>query len=101
MHFAGPKTLSALDRRDDDLGRAEKHGIDGVEIAFEPFESLSKRRSEIARLAAGKRLREMLRILRETGDIELGASAVDDRVVGAAHRTDKVGMRRTEWRGGH
>ena len=101
MHFARVKTLSALDRRDDDLGGAEQHGIDGVEVAFEPLEDLSKRRAEIARHATGKRLSESLRIVSGPGDIELRASAVDDRIVGAAHGADKIGMRRTERRGAH
>src|ERR1700722_3644147 len=82
VHFASAKTLSAFDRRDDNLGRAEQHGIDGVEVAFETLEDLGKRSAEIAGRAAGKRLRETLRILGRPGDIELRASAVDDRIVG-------------------
>ena len=89
MHGACVKTLSAFDRRDDDLGWAEQHGIDGVEIAFEAPENLGKRSAEIARPATGKGLSETLRILGRPGDIELRASAVDDRVVGAPHRGDE------------
>src|SRR3984957_3035891 len=101
VHFASAKTLSAFDRRDDNLGRAEQHGIDGVEVAFETLEDLGKRSAEIAGRAAGKRLRETLRILGRPGDIELRASAVADRIVGAAHRTDKVGMGWIKRRGAH
>src|SRR5580693_4730196 len=101
MHFACVKTLAALDRRNDDLGRAEQHGIDRVEVAFETLEDLGKRSAEIAGRAAGKRLRETLRILGRPGDIELRASPVDDRIVGAAHRTDKVGMGWIKRRGAH
>src|SRR3984957_12640571 len=78
MHGACVKTLSAFDRRDDDLGRAEQHRVNGVEIAVEAPENLGKRSAEIARRAAGKRFREPLRILGRPGDIELCASAVDD-----------------------
>src|ERR1700679_4278283 len=101
MNFACAKTLSAFDRGDDDLSRTEQHGINGVEITLEALENLGKGSAEIARCATGKRLRETLRILGRPGDIELRASAVDDRIVGAAHRTDKVGMRWTERRGAH
>ena len=75
--------------------------IDGVEVAFETLEDLGERRAEIARRATGKRLRETLRILGRPRDIELRASAVDDRIVGAAHRGDKVWMRWAERRGAH
>jgi hypothetical protein len=47
MHRSSVKTLSAFDRRDDDLSRAEKHGIDGVEIALESLENLGERSAEI------------------------------------------------------
>src|SRR5271154_6502083 len=101
MKFACAKILSAFDRGDDDLSRAEQHRVNGVEITLEALENLGKRGTEIARCATGKRLRETLRILGRPGDIELRASAVDDRIVGAAHRADKVRMRWTERRGAH
>src|ERR1700750_3163744 len=101
MHFAGVKTLSALDRGHDDLSRAEQHGIDGVKIALEALEDVSERRAKIARSAAGKRLREILCILGRPRDKELRAPTVNDRVVGATHCGDKVGMRGTERRGAH
>src|SRR6202034_1224646 len=101
MNFARAKTLSAFDRGDDDLSGAEEHGVNGVEITVEALENLGKRGAEIARCATGKRLRETLRILGRPGDIELRASAIDDRIVRAAHRADKVGMRWTERRGAH
>src|ERR1700749_4413505 len=88
MNLPRAKTLSVFDRRDDDLGGAEEHGINGVEITLEALENLGKRGAEIARRAAGKRLREILRILGRPGDIELRASAIDDRVIGATHRAD-------------
>ena len=58
MHGAGVKALPAFDRGDDDLGRAEQHRIDGVEIALEALENLGERSAEIARGATGKRLGE-------------------------------------------
>src|SRR3984885_2169157 len=101
MNFACAKTLSAFDRGDDDLSGAEEHGVNGVEIALEALENLGEWSAEIARSAAGKRLSETLRILGRPRDIELRASAVDDRIIGAAHSGDKVGMRWTERRGAH
>src|ERR1700722_14527501 len=101
MHFACVKAFSAFDRGDYDLGRAEQHRVDGVEIALEALENLGKRSAEIARRPTGKRVREPLRLRGRPGDIELRASAVDDRVVGAAHRGDKVRMRGAQRRGAH
>src|ERR1700689_3563499 len=93
MNFPRAKTLSAFDRCDDDLSGAEEHGVNGVEITLEALENLGERGAEIARCATGKRLRETLSILGRPGDIELRASAVDDRVVRAAHRAAKAGRR--------
>src|ERR1700722_20880701 len=81
MNLPRAKTLSVFDRGDDDLSGAEEHGVNGVEIPLEALENLGKRGAEIARCATGKRLRETLRILGRPGDIELRASAVDDRIV--------------------
>ena len=64
MHGARVKTRPAFDRGDDDLGRAEQHRVDGVEIALEALENLGERGAEIARGAAGKRLGESLRVRR-------------------------------------
>src|ERR1700722_14620256 len=82
VHFASAKTLSAFDRRDDNLGRAEQHGIDGVEVAFETLEDLGKRSAEIAGRAAGKRLREILAFFPRPGDIKLAAPPEEDRSLG-------------------
>src|SRR5260370_19348990 len=88
MHRTGVKTLAAFDRRDDDLGRAEQHRIDGVEIALEAPENLGKRSAEITRPATGEGLRETLRILSRPGNKELHASPIDDRVVRPPHHGD-------------
>src|SRR5579863_6293485 len=83
MHGAAAKALAVLDRGHDDLGRAEQHAVDGVEIAAEAPENLRERSAEIARCATGKRLGQGLRVGGRSGDEELRASAVNDRVVGA------------------
>src|SRR5208282_1059100 len=101
MHGPGVKTCPAIDRGDDDLGRTEQHGVDGVEVAVEAVENLRERGAEIARGATGKRLGEGLRVGGRTGDEELRTAAVDDRVVGAAHRGDEIGMWGAEGRGAH
>src|ERR1700722_11096194 len=101
MHFACVKAFSAFDRGDYNLGRAEQHGLDGVEVALETLEKLGKRSAEVARRPTRKRVRETLRLRGRPGDIELRASAVDDRVVSAAHSGDKVRMRRTEGPSAH
>src|ERR1700722_16995093 len=101
MNLPRAKTLSVFDRGDDDLSGAEEHGVNGVEIALEALENLGEWGAEIARSVAGERLSKILRILGRPRDIELRASAVNDRVVSAAHSGDKVGMRWTERRGAH
>src|ERR1700722_16184800 len=101
MHRAGVKTLAAFDRHDDDLGRAEQHRIDRVEVALEAPENLGKRSAEITRPATGEGLRETLRILGRPGDSEAGPPPKDDPVVGATHCGDEIGMWRTERRGAH
>src|SRR5580658_8603615 len=101
MHGPGVKTRPAVDRGDDDLGRTEQHGVDGVEIALEAVEDLGERGAEIARGATGKRLGEGLRVRGRTGDEELRTATVNDRVVGAAHRGDEIGMWGAEGRGPH
>ena len=58
MQRAGVKTLAAVDRGDDDLGRTEQHRVDGVEIALEALEDLGERRAVVARRAARQRLGE-------------------------------------------
>src|SRR5208282_1692153 len=95
----GVKTRPAIDRGDDDLGRTEQHGVDGIEIAPEAVENLGERGAEIARGATWERLGKGLRVRGRTGDEELRAPAVDDRIVGAAHRGYKVGVRGAEGRG--
>ena len=92
MHGPGVKTRPAIDRGDDDLGRTEQHGVDRVEIAVEALENLGERGAEIARGATWERLGQGLRVGGRTGDEELRTAAVDDRVVGAAHRGDEIGM---------
>ena len=101
MNFPRAKTLTIFDRCDDDLSRAEQHGVNGVKVALEALENLGEWSAEIARRATGKRLSKTLRILGRPGDIELRASAVNDRIVRAAHSGDKVGMGWTERRGAH
>src|ERR1700722_19657940 len=101
MNFPRAKAFPRFDRCDDDLSGAEEHGVNGVELALEALENHGEWGAEIARSAAGKRLSETLRILGRPRDIELRASAVDDRIIGAAHSGDKVGMRWTEGRSAH
>src|ERR1700722_1798438 len=101
MNFPRAKTLTIFDRCDDDLSRAEQHGVNGVKVALEALENLGEWSAEIARRATGKRLSKTLCILGRPGDIELRASAVNDRIVRAAHSGDKVGMGWTERRGAH
>ena len=56
MQGARAKTCAAFDRRDDDFGGAEKHGIDRIEIALESLENLGER----ARQNRGRRGSEAL-----------------------------------------
>src|SRR5271170_6401709 len=101
MHSAAAKTLSALDRGNDDLGRTKQHGIDGVEITLEALEDLSERSAEIARRATGKRLSKALRVLGRPSHVELRAPAVNDCIVRASHGDDEIGVWGAEGRGAH
>ena len=75
--------------------------VDRIKIAVETPENLREGLAEVARSATGKRLRERLRVCRRASHEKLYASAVNDRVVGAAHRRHKIGMRRAERRRAH
>src|SRR5262245_50099541 len=91
------EAFAAVDGGDDHLGRAEQHGIDGVEVALEALENLGKRPAVIARALARQRLGEVARVARRTGNEEMDPPGIDDGIVGAAHRSDEIGMRRREW----
>src|SRR6201993_2487039 len=97
--MAAMEALAGLDGRDDHLGWTEQHRVDGVEIALEALEDLRKGLAVIAGALARQSLRELARLARRTGDEQMHAASVDDRVVGAAHRGDQIRMRRGKRRG--
>ena len=73
------------------------NGIDGVEVALEALEDLGERPAVVARGRARQRLREVARVVVDRAR-RGGPAAIDDGVVGAAHRGARVGVRRRQRR---
>src|SRR5262249_16182636 len=92
------KALTAFDRRNGYLSRAEQHRIDRIEIALEALEDLRERLAIVARCRAGQPLGESPRIARCAGDKQVRTTCVDDRMIGSSHGGDQIGVRRRQGR---
>jgi len=95
---AGMKAVARLDRRHRHRGGAEQHGIDGVEIVIHSLEALVERAAIIARVRAGELARQVGGVIIGAGDEELGVAAIDNGVIGAAHRREGIAAGRRERR---
>src|SRR5438270_6202816 len=94
----GAERLAALQRCYDRHRRTEQHRIDLVEVALIEAKYLGKRPAVIPGPYARQILGKLARPRRRTIDEKLHLPAIDDRVVGAAHRGDEIGMRRRQRR---
>ena len=97
---SGTESLACLDRRHDRLGGREQARVDLVEVALIRFENFRERPTVVARVGARQLFGQRLGRLGRAAHEEMSAAGIDDRVIGAAHGRDEIGMRRRQRRRG-
>ena len=91
---------AAVEVADPHLGRCEQRGVDLVEVEAGGAEDVGERGAVVARIARRQLLRERARRRITAAHAQVHAAAVQDGVVGAAHRLHAVGAGRGQRRGG-